>query len=130
MDQVHVLIYSRTLPGALKLARATFTQGACPCQTGANTVPVPHFIGYHDYYCEAGSYWHPQFSNWYINDPLWDGKDCPNKESPCCAFSNKFPWFYKTLPLTTENSIEVRVCTNGGDQEENLGISQFELYVK
>ena len=56
--------------------------GRCPCETPSTSSnpPPPSFVG-NDYYCEAG------------NDVLWDGKDCPGSEAPCCN-NTKQPWFY------------------------------------
>ena len=99
----------------------------CPCQTGA-TSQFPKFLGYNDFYCESGSYWHPSLTGFY-SDPLWDGKNCLWKEAPCCS-SNRLPWFYQALPSKTNDNIEFRVCTATAKNDEDVGFDQLELYIK
>ena len=44
------------------------------------------------------------------NDVLWDGQDC-TPTSTCCQLNNP-PWFTKNLPTSTNEDIELRICTD------------------
>ena len=89
--------------------------GRCPCETPSTSFnpPPPSFVCNH-YYCEGG------------NDILWDGKDCPGSQAPCCN-NTKQPWFYRVLDDMTQDSIEVRVCADQGG--ENIPLDIIELYI-
>ena len=89
----------------------------CPCLTGS-TAPFPKFLGFNDFYCESGSYWHPGGSVFYP-EPLWDGLNCDWKEAPCCT-STRLPWFHQALHQETNSNIEIRVCTYGGKSNEDV----------
>ena len=72
----------------------------CPCNNGSGLV-LPPFVG-SDYYCETGDnrYINCCNSNNLSNDTLWDGKQFPGEEAPCCSHPS-MPWFSKTLNETT-----------------------------
>ena len=109
----------------------------CPCtsgQTQVTGVEIPPFVG-SDYFCEAG------FSGGLITtcdldmgmgifsrDPVWDGQEC-NQFSTCCEF-NSPPWFCKRLPEPTHDSIEVRLCTNQDNMDEDVLVELIEIYVR
>ena len=99
----------------------------CPCNAaiGMNTLPV--FVG-SDYYCESGVLKDAQ-TVWYTNDPLWDGMQCGGVEGPCCNHTG-LPWFSKNILTPTTATITTRVCMNEVATNENIGIEQFELYIK
>uniref|UniRef100_A0A1X7TFL1 ATP-dependent DNA helicase n=2 Tax=Amphimedon queenslandica TaxID=400682 RepID=A0A1X7TFL1_AMPQE len=103
----------------------------CPCYVGS-TVAKQSFIG-DDYYCESGnpdSYY--QSGVMYPNDPLWDGKQCTSLESPCCTNPN-LPWFHKTLPNSTSDFIEMRLCGNESPYAEDTptnALSREQLPLK
>ena len=102
----------------------------CPCSKQYNTeYPPPAFIG-QDYYCESGN---PQDSDWspvlYADDPLWDGEQCSEQEEPCCNNST-MPWFIKTLTEETKDSVEVRVCRNENEDNEDVLLETIEIFVK
>ena len=86
------------------------------------------FLGYNDFYCESGLYWHPGGGTLYT-EPLWDGKNCEWKEVPCCT-SSRLPWFYQALPTATSHNIEFRVCSAGDKNNEDVAFDQVEFYVK
>ena len=91
---------------------------------------VPDFVG-SDYYCESGTNILPDCtsdSDFYPNDPLWDGENCNNAEATCCQDSSNQPWFNSTLPQIVNSSIELRVCTQSFDAETPLDI--IELYIR
>ena len=104
-----------------------WSSSECPCQTGATSV-FPKFLGYNDFYCESGSYWHPGGGTLYT-EPLWDGKNCDWKEAPCCT-SSRLPWFYQALPTATSDNIEFRVCSAGNKNDEDITFDQVEFYIK
>ena len=100
----------------------------CPCSKTDTTYigVVPPFVG-NDYFCDTGSrnHWQSQF---YSDDPLWDGSGCGSTSS-CCSF-NSPPWFRKELPQSTTDDIEVRVYTNEIVSNEDVTIEAIELYVQ
>ena len=97
----------------------------CPC-VSAGAEPPPPFVGA-DYFCESGL--HDVFPGnrvLYPDDPLWDGQNCI---SNCCAFNNP-PYFTKTLPAPTSDSIELRLCSSTLGKYSGSPIDQVELYVQ
>ena len=103
---------------------------ACPCTNSESNVAytglIPEFIG-DDYYCETGSRTRHS-SQYYLNDPLWDGSGC-GRFSSCCEGEKK-PWFYKDLFESVTSAIEVRVCTDDIKSNEDVLIEIIELYVQ
>ena len=101
----------------------------CPCVPGSTAGNrIPSFVG-QNYFCETGINF--RFTNglFYANsDPLWDGQGC-GPTNTCCTF-NSPPWFNVTLPSSTTDDIEVRICGNGGINNEDSPIQLMELYVK
>ena len=103
----------------------------CPCNNGSQymnyTIP---FVG-NDYYCESGHGVGEYDWVLYPNDPLWDGEDCPGRETTCCT-SPKMPWFVKTLNETVNNDIELRSCGFNYHQISVWGtpLDLVELYIK
>ena len=101
----------------------------CQCITRSSMLP-PNFIGM-DYFCDTGleilfnSANHPGFLG---ADPLWDGEGCGTR-STCCSF-NTPPWFYKQLPQSTTDDIEMRVCRNEDASNEDIAIEMVEIYVQ
>ena len=49
--------------------------------------------------------------------------------STCCSFNNP-PWFHKQLPSATTDNIEIRVCRDEGRHNEDIAISNVEIYVQ
>ncbi len=107
---------------------STNTSNNCPCNTPPGTTKnIDLFIG-NDYFCESGNPnngWSPIL---YSDDPLWDGKQCGSQEQDCCS-ANGLPWFHKTLNSTTDY-LELRVCCDQTNTDEDVPISFYELYVK
>ena len=100
---------------------------SCPCARGA---PAPTFVG-SDFYCESaytGSNTNDGITM-LSADVLWDGQQCNGDEAACCNQQN-LPWFCKTLPAPITGDLEVRLCTDGGTNEENMALEFFELYIK
>ena len=98
----------------------------CPCGT-VNRKLSPSFVG-NDYFCESAAP-SPLKHEFYPNDNLWDGKGCGSIEEPCCWVPG-LPWFHKTLPYTTTDYIEMRLCCDEGTNNEDVLISHVELYIK
>ena len=99
----------------------------CPCLHPSLTFTgvIPGFVG-EDYYCETGSRNEAE-QRYYFDDPLWDGEGCEG-ENECCDRGG--PWFCKQLPQPTQDDIEMRVCTNSRDSDEDTVLEQIELYTQ
>ena len=67
-----------------------------------------------------GSYW--------SRDPVWDGKGRPNKNS-CCSEPN-LPWFYRQIPLTSDQFIEARICCDESFLNEGVLVKEIKLFVQ
>ena len=87
---------------------------------------VPSFVG-HNYFCATGSRGDPGTTVLH-NNPLWDGVGCTGSNT-CCQF-NQPPWFCRTLPTSTSDDLEVRICADQMTSNENTYISNIELYVR
>ena len=81
-----------------------------------------------DYFCDTAGATAPTTQTFYNSDPLWDGAGCGTQNS-CCSF-NSPPWFYKQLPQTTTDDIEMRVCRDEGRDNEDIAVEIVELYVQ
>jgi len=97
----------------------------CRCVTSSAPNP-PSFVG-NDYFCESGQTTTSLSRTFFANDPLWNGDGCGS--STCCEFNNP-PWFTKTLPTTTSDNIELRICIHQATGTENTPIELIELYVQ
>ena len=100
----------------------------CPCSTTNYQGVVPPFIG-NDWFCEAGAFNNWQRNTIYSDNPLWDGTGCRGPQSTCCTFSNP-PWFCKDLPSPTRENIELRACGDSNQDDEDVLVSLFEIYVQ
>ena len=102
----------------------------CPCTNtnqASSAGQPPAFVG-SDYFCDTAST--NQFASnfFYGDDPLWDGAGC-GPLNTCCSF-NSPPWFFKQLLQPTTNDIEMRVCRDELDNNENIPIEIIEIYVQ
>ena len=108
----------------MKMEKKTHT---CPCDTPSEE--PPSFVG-SDYYCESADDSAPlNFTTLYSDDPLWDGEGCDGDEAPCCERPD-LPWFCKELPEPTSDDLEVRICTDGFLDREDVPVEVIELYVQ
>ena len=98
----------------------------CSCQDDSSTTP-PAFVG-NDYFCDTGSAGQHGFGNFHGDDPLWDGAGC-GSSNRCCTFNNP-PWFYKELPQSTSDNIEVRVCREQDRSDEDVVVDMIDIYVQ
>ena len=99
----------------------------CPCSSShsADTY-IPPFVG-NDYFCDSAPNGPFQYV-FYADDPLWNGHGC-GSESTCCTF-NQPPWFMKELQYGTTNDLELRVCRNRDNTNEDIHLKIIELYVQ
>ena len=98
----------------------------CSYRTGKNS---PSFIE-QDYFCDSGSqqFTLTNYEEFFVADPLWDGAGC-GSSSTCCSFNNP-PWFHKELPSPTSDDIEMRVCSDQIRSDEDIAMSNVEIYVQ
>ena len=80
-----------------------------------------------DYFCDTGAEYTVKYLL-YTSDPLWDGQDCGSKNT-CCEFNDP-PFFWKDLPDTTTDDIEVRLCADEGPSNEDSPVELIELYIE
>ena len=100
----------------------------CPCSNGISWPYSTNFVG-NDYFCDSGNHANTTPFSFYSNDPLWDGQGC-GPTSTCCQF-NTPPWFCKTLPQSTTDDLEVRIChDDGADPTEDTPIQLLQFYVQ
>lgn len=108
----------------------------CPCSFtnrnhGTWRYQVPPFVG-NEYFCETAYEGRSKDTYYYLDDRLWDGKEC-GTATACCRF-NSPPWFHTTLPQKTTDDIELRLCNYyGGTAAYSAGdlfIDLVEIYVQ
>ena len=96
-----------------------------PCAKYLGPNP-PVFVGL-DYYCESGNTGVHE-SRVYLEDPLWDGYGC-GPGNTCCAQAG-MPWFCRTLPQEVSEDIEVRLCSDRTNSNEEIYVELLEVYVQ
>ena len=96
----------------------------CSCHTDDASPP---YVG-EDYFCETGNIATRPDRMFFESDPLWDGEGC-GLHSTCCQFNDP-PWFTRTLPTTTTDDIELRLCHFVATTSGDVPIELIELYVK
>ena len=107
-------------------AAAGRMDGICdPCRDE----PRPASVG-SDFFCDSGN---PRSKSatpgtFHSDNPLWDGDECA-ADNECCPTDNP-PYFHKTLPQSTTDNIEMRVCRNEGRDNEDIAIETVEIYVQ
>ena len=122
-----------TYANGLDLAGYHLHVHGCPCNTNNRFMQqIPPYVG-SDYYCETGAHVYTCCSNpnrfhLYPNDTLWDGQQCVAEEAPCCTHPN-MPWFLKTLNETTTENIELRVCADEVETNEDTPLQVIELFI-
>ena len=95
----------------------------CPCAPYPGPA-APPFVG-EKYFCESGNTG-PWEAQWHLDDPLWDSQGCANG-STCCDRGG--PWFTTTLSQEVSDDIEVRVCFDQHESDEDIGLQQLEILV-
>ena len=101
----------------------------CPC-INVNVewmYPFPSFIG-HDYFCDTANSG-PGFihAKTYVEDPLWDGMGC-GQNSTCCQYNHP-PWFCTPLAQPTGDDLELRICSDQNNADEDTYVYLVEIYV-
>ena len=82
-----------------------------------------------DFFCDtANTITHPAGDYFHSDNPLWDWVECTASNS-CCPTDNP-PYFLKTLPQSTMDDIEMRVCRNQNSYNEDIAIEIVEIYVQ
>ena len=101
----------------------------CPCSNinRKGTTPIPAFIG-NNYFCDTGNFATNHRAIYHSGNPLWDGEGC-SPISTCCQFNNP-PWFCTSLPDSTTDDLEVRICGNEAATSEDTVITRLEIYIK
>ena len=99
----------------------------CPCNTGSTISVTNTFIGT-NYFCDSAASGIASGMR-YPNNPLFDGVGCDAMTNQCCSFNNP-PWFYRQLPQSTADDLEIRACRDEGGTTENSLIQSIELYVR
>ena len=101
----------------------------CPSLVDLYPTFVPDFVG-NNYFCDSGSTSTTiDGSQFYTSRPLWDGQDCIASAVAICKFNNP-PYFYATLPEPTTDDLEMRVIVNENASNENVIITDVELYIQ
>ena len=100
----------------------------CPCSHSAVSYNTPGFVG-NDYFCETGTTLPccPK-GIFFADDPLFDGQGC-GASSSCCTY-NTPPWFCRSLPQSTMDDLEVRICSDMGTQGDDVPFEILEIYIK
>ena len=101
----------------------------CACTNTAissmTSLPPPYVRD--DYFCDTAALTGSATGVFYNDDPLWDGAGC-GPQSTCCSF-NSPPWFYRQLPQTTTDDIEMRVCRSCSRVFKDIAIERAEFYI-
>ena len=98
----------------------------CPCAKVA--IPrVPIFVG-NNYYCESGDTGSHSTSEFYPDDPLWDGEQCLPGNS-CCDRADQ-PWFFHQLTINQEQHLEARICQDEPIALDAVTVEKMQLFVQ
>ena len=99
----------------------------CPCAKYPGDTP-PAFVGL-DYYCESGITGRWEDNNRIaLEDHLWDGHGC-GPGNNCCAQAG-MPWFCRTLPQEVSEDVEVRLCSDQDNSNEEIYLELLEVYIQ
>ena len=99
----------------------------CPCSNDDRQGIDPPSSISDNYYCESGNPNNNHTETLYTDDPLWDGRQC---EGTCCTGINYPPWFTVQLTAPTSDAIEVSICCDQSTDDEDVPVSQIEIYVQ
>ena len=117
------ITYGNPLKHLWSYATSAFTSNApytCPCINAGGQVPP--FVNKDHYYCEGGA-------GGGLNNVLWDGKQCHQREQGSCCNKPNQPWFLRTIS-NTRDPIQLRVCTDQPLNDEIVLVSQYEIYIQ
>ena len=99
----------------------------CPCNTGSTISVTNTFIGT-NYFCDSAASGIASGMH-YTNNPLFDGVGCDAMTNQCCSFNNP-PRFYRQLPQSTADDLEIRACRDESGMTENSLIRSIQLYIR
>ena len=99
----------------------------CPCidYNTTFTGTIPSFVG-NDYYCETGNHGSRE-KKFFFEDPLWDGQGCEGTNH-CCERGG--PWFCTELDEPASDDVEIRICANEVNTNEDIVLQDIELYIQ
>ena len=98
----------------------------CPCSKTPGPLP-PSFVN-NNYYCESGTALRAPIVGYFTDNPVWDGEGCSTDNS-CCADAS-LPWFYRQIPMTVNDDIETRICSDESSYSEDVLVKELQLYVQ
>ena len=98
---------------------------ACECHS--SDVTIPAFILW-DYMCDSGFEADSSSASAIGTRTLFTGRGCA-VDSGCCHVAGS-PWFYKRMPCTLSETLEVRILSDEDHSDEMVLIREVELYVK
>lgn len=98
----------------------------CPCAQHPGPDP-PSFVQHH-YYCESGNTGRYTAGQYYSNDALWDGRGCGTNNN-CCAQAG-LPWFFRQFIMPITGDIEVRICRDQNNSDEEVIVEQMAIYIQ
>ena len=109
-----------------------FPHTNCPCTNAtqaSSATPPPSFVA-NNYFCDTGSTSSAHLDQlaFYLDDPLWDGAGC-GPDSTCCSLNNP-PWFFRQLPSAVDDDVEMRICRDQHQTDENIYIETVQLYIR
>ena len=110
---------------AAGLSKDYTTPSNCPCASPYPGPAAPPFVG-EQYFCESGNTGPFERNQWHLDDPLWDSQGCA-VNSTCCDRGG--PWFSTVLGKEVRDGIEVGMCLDQPASDEDIGISQLEVFV-
>ncbi|XP_065180675.1 uncharacterized protein LOC135811376 isoform X1 [Sycon ciliatum] len=98
----------------------------CPCspRAGAQTPP---FVGSHYYCADHGHAWR----RWTFTPAAhaWSNTSQCTAGGTCCD-NTDMPWFHRQLDTSTSAPVQIRICANEGNSNENFGIDESAIFVK
>ncbi len=106
-----------TFASAFAEESGMYSNLVCPCNGGREP---PDFVGDH-FFCESG-WTGPDWSErWEVQDLLWDESDCT--EAP-------HDWFEVDLGRESTGALQARLLLDSGPGDENLRITELELWIR
>ena len=100
--------------------------GECPCNKGSKN-SLPGYVG-NNYYCESGTSTSPKSADFFLQDPLWDGKGFNNLEVPCRK--DMMPYFKRIYDSAITDHITMKLCRPGGANFLDVYLEGYGVFVK
>ena len=99
---------------------------SCECH-GSTYTDYPIFVGW-DFLCDSGMKPYTAQASAIGQRVLWTGEGCDERSS-CCHAAGA-PWFYKILPETVHDRIQIRIMTDDAHADEMVLISEIIMFVR